>query len=281
MKKMVLISLAAASLITLSACTAKSNNSSTSSSNSASNKTKASSKNASSSSSNSKLKSEGTSTSTTSNGDYVISNISSWNHPVKNIFEREAIKINKVVLQNNKTYPVFYVTLSKELNAENKAYYTKLMKEIALANGYWDYEVIDSSKGADIKVKCKNKNAIESITYNKDSSYFTVSSAQVLSKEQELVNYLTSNVSEVKSFVDVHANNTTSKASIYVERYPDETSTNTYEKSYYIIYVGEAFSDHTVNTYRFAINKDTNEILYYDTANDKYETLTEWRSNKK
>lgn len=253
MKKMVLISLAAASLITLSACTAKSNNSSTSSSNSASNKTKASSKNTSSSSGNSKLKSEGTSTNTntTSNGDYVISDVSSWNHPVKNIFGREAIKINKVVLQNNKTYPVFYVTLSKELNAENKAYYTKLMKEIALANGYWDYEVIDSSKGADIKVKCKNKNAIESITYNKDSNYFTVSSAQVLSKEQELVNYLTSNVSEVKSFVDVHANNTTSKASIYVERYPDETSTNTYEKSYYIIYVGEAFSDHTVNTYRY------------------------------
>lgn len=290
MKKLALISTVVAAIVVLSGCSSSSKNVKSDNSGKAQkvNSSASSNKNnvsndkdkTSSDSSNSKAESNKANASTDANGDYIIKDINSWNHPVKNILNRENIKINKVVLQNNKTYPIFYVTFSKELNTDNKEYYGKLMKEIALANGYWNFEIVDEGRNADIKVKCKDKKSVDSISYNKDSSYFALNSVQSLSKEQELVNYLVSNVSEVRSFMNVHANNTNSKSTIYVERYPNAAATNTYEKNYYMIYVGESFPDHIVNTYRFAINKDTNEILYYDTAKDKYETLTEWRNSK-
>lgn len=280
MKKIALISIIVASVLALSACTSNAGNKNTSTS---SGKKEAATKSTdnvnSNKTSDSKLKSQNSSEN--SNGDYVITDISSWNHPAKTIFNREGIKINKVVLKDNKTYPVFYVTLNKDLNSSNKDYYTKLMKDIALANGYWDYEIIDESRGADIKVTCKDKKSVDKISYNKDANYFTTESVQSPSTEQQLVNYLINNVSEVKSFVNVHANSTVSKASVYVERYPNASSNNIYEKNYYIIYVGESYPDHTVNTYRFAVNSGMTQILYYDTANDKYETLADWRSQSK
>lgn len=280
MKKAALISIIVASVLALSACTSNGENKNTSTS---SGKKEAATKSTdnvnSNKTSDSKLKSQNSSEN--SNGDYVITDISSWNHPAKTIFNREGIKINKVVLKDNKTYPVFYVTLNKDLNSSNKDYYTKLIKDIALANGYWDYEIIDESRGADIKVTCKDKKSVDKISYNKDANYFTEESVQSLSTEQQLVNYLINNVSEVKSFVNVHANSTVSKASVYVERYPNAASNNIYEKNYYIIYVGESYPDHTVNTYRFAVNSGMTQILYYDTANDKYETLADWRSSRK
>ncbi|PJI08140.1 MULTISPECIES: hypothetical protein [Clostridium] len=281
MKKTALISIIVVSVLALSACTSNTANKNTSTS---SGKKEAATKstnntNTSNKTSDSKLKSP--SISENSNGDYIITDVSSWSHPAKTIFNREGIKINKVVLKDNKTYPVFYVTLNKDLNSSNKDYYTKLMKDIALANGYWDYEIIDESRGADIKVTCKDKKYVDKISYNKDANYFTEESTQSLSKEQQLVNYLINNVSEVKSFVNVHANSTVSKASVYVERYPNAASSNQYERDYYIIYVGESYPDHAVNTYRFAVNSAMTQILYYDTANDKYETLSDWRSQSK
>lgn len=278
MKKTALISIIVISVLTFSACTSNSTNKNASTS---SGKKTTTSKSNTSNKTNSSSNLKSANTSDNSNEDYVITDISSWSHPVKTILNRESIKINKVVLKNNKTYPVFYVTLNKDLNSSNKEYYTKLIKDIALANGYWDYEIVDESRGADIKVTCKDKKSVDKISYNKDANYFTEESTQSLSKEQQLVNYLINNVSEVKSFVDVHANSTVSKASVYVERYPNPSSNNTYEKNYYIIYVGETYPDHTVNTYRFAINSGMTGILYYDTANDKYETLTEWRNRAK
>lgn len=212
-----------------------------------------------------------------------ITDISSWTHPVKYVFSNADIQVYKVEFKNNKTYPIFYVNLIKALSLDNKVYYKNLIKQIATANGNWDYEIIDSNKGIDIKVTCdRSKQIVKQISYNKDSQYFEESvQTSTESLDNELIDYLTNNVSEVKSFVDtMNSSKAGTKAIVYVERYPDANSSDEHLKNYYGLYVGEGHSDHNVNIYRFAINKDTKEILYYDVADDKYMSLQDWRKNR-
>ncbi|MDF2505689.1 hypothetical protein [Clostridium sp.] len=213
-----------------------------------------------------------------------IVDIDEWNHPVKYVFKNANIQVKKVEFKNNKTYPIFYVSLSKNIDTNNKTYYKNLIKQIATANGYWDYEIIDTNKNLDIKVICdKSKKDLKQIIYNKDNSYFAESQEdknESNSKDKEFIDYITNNVSEVKSFVDSLKNNNNAKGIVYVERYPDKNSTNIYIRDYYGLYVGEEHSDHNVNIYRFAINKDNKQILYYDVVNDKYESLSEWRKSR-
>lgn len=212
-----------------------------------------------------------------------ITDISSWNHPVKYVFNNVNIIVNKVDFKNNKTYPIFDVSFVKEFNDDNKTYYKNLIKQVATANGYWDYEIVDSSKAIDIKVTCdRSKNTVTGAVYNKNNNYFDgLNENNTESSDTELISYLKDNVSEVKSFVQTLENNKEGvRGIVYVERYPDPSSSNIYIKNYYGIYVGEAHSDHNVNTYRFAINKDTKEILYYDVTDDKYLSLDQWRKSK-
>ncbi|MFT8316585.1 MAG: hypothetical protein ABF633_20380 [Clostridium sp.] len=213
-----------------------------------------------------------------------ISDISNWNHPVKYVFKNANIQIEKVDFKNNKTYPIFYVDLTKNIDSDNKTYYKNLMKQLAIANGYWDYEIIDTKKDIDIKVICdKSKGDVKQIIYNKDNNYFDESQNDknnTNNTDNELINYLINNVSEVKSFMNSLKNNSNTKGIVYVERYPDKSSSNVYIRDYYGLYVGEEHTDHNVNIYRFAINKNTKEILYYDVVNDKYESISDWRKNR-
>lgn len=258
--------------------------------NSTSNQKAASNKTKTTASKTNKLASSTGEASDTQKDSNVITNIDSWNHPVKDVFDADGIKINKVEFQNNKTYAIFYVNLNKDLNDENKSYYVNLINKIAAANEYWNYEIKDENKDVDIKVKCsRDKKDVESIDYNKDSKYFstlgasstsdTSNTANAVNKD-ELTDYLKQNVSEVSSFVNTLSKNKNVKPILYIERSPNSSSSNVYLRDYYMIYVGEHHEDHNVNTYRFAINKDTKQILYYNVAKDKYETLQEWRNNR-
>lgn len=273
MKRAILILTLLIATMTFSACGNNSNNTGSST-----NKNKAS------ASKSTKLANSAKEASNTENDSNVITDIDNWNHPVKAIFNAENIKINKVELKDNKTYAIFYVGLNKDLNDENKSYYVSTLKKIASANSYWDYEIKDENKDIDIKVKCsKDKKSIESIDYNKDSNYFSTltTTTSVAINKDEVIDYLKQSVPEVSSFVDTLSKNKNVKPILYIERSPNASSSDVYLKDYYVIYVGEQHSDHNVNTYRFAINKNDKQILYYDTTKNKYETLDEWRSSRK
>lgn len=228
-------------------------------------------------------KSNAVNNSSQNNNADTITDIDNWNHPVKYVFNNAGIKVNKVDFQNNKTYPIFNVSFVKEFNEDNKIYYKNLINQVATANGYWDYEIADTSKSIDIKVSCnRSKYTVTNVDYNKDREYFNVlTKSDTESADTELITYLENNVNEVKSFVQTLGNNKDGvSAVVYVERYPDSSSSDKYMRDYYGIYVGESHSDHNVNVYRFAINKDTKEILYYDVADNKYLTLDDWRKSK-
>jgi hypothetical protein len=70
----------------------------------------------------------------------VIKDITSWHHPVKKIFAKYAIKIDKVQLVRRKTYPVFHVEFPFEPTEgfENARVLSKLEAELFVANGHYD-----------------------------------------------------------------------------------------------------------------------------------------------
>jgi len=212
-----------------------------------------------------------------------LTDLTSWNHPVKYVFKNANVNVTKVVFKNNKTFPIFYVNLTKNLDDNNKIYYKNLIKQVATANGYWDYEIIDQTKNVDIKVSCDRLNrSVKEVTNNGDNTYFSITTeTQAGNTDSQMVDYLVNNVSEVKSIMQSLQNNKSGvKGVTYVEREPDPNSTDVYLKNYYGLYVGESHPDHNVNIYRFAINKDTKEILFYDVVNDKYESISNWRASK-
>lgn len=292
MKKVILSVLLASVVISVSACGSKTtssnnqnavNKSATNTSTNAANNIASENKSSNNTNEVDSPKSNINETSTSSSEDSnTITDINSWNHPVKYVFKNAGIQVTKVDFKNNKTYPIFYVKLVKDLNNNYKIYYNNLIKQVATANGYWDYEIIDNAKNVDIKVTCNRGNrTIKQALYNGKSSYFQNSKVNnTESVDNEMINYLKDNVSEVKSFMDVLSKSQSPKGIIYVEREPDSNSNDIYVKNYYLLYVGESYTDHNVNIYRFAINKDTKEILYYDVTDNKYESLSDWRKNK-
>lgn len=75
----------------------------------------------------------------------VISNISQWQHPVKDIFHKHKVVLYKVEL-HNRTYPIFYVRFPYDPRlGHNDKYFKPLYYETLKANGFWNYAFIDRS----------------------------------------------------------------------------------------------------------------------------------------
>lgn len=103
----------------------------------------------------------------------LVHDIKSWNHPVKKTFSDNSIDLVKVELRNEETYPVFHIKLPYEINLKNEDLVNSLTNEVALSNGYWDYEIIDEAHTGDIKVQCDRKNKkVLKVTVNGEENYF-------------------------------------------------------------------------------------------------------------
>lgn len=103
----------------------------------------------------------------------VIHDIQNWNHPVKNVFSRYLVKLDRVELLNQKTYPIFYIVLAEELSKKSLSRFQTMAVEVAKANSYWDYQMIDSSKSVMVKVQCDRKaKAVKQVEFYKNNNLF-------------------------------------------------------------------------------------------------------------
>ena len=95
---------------------------------------------------------------------FVISNIEKWNHPTKKVFIDNGFKVEKVELINEKKFPIFYI------KAENKEaeyiYNEEFIKEVAKANGYWDYKIIFKDDFVELFCDKKKKIVKKSVSSN-------------------------------------------------------------------------------------------------------------------
>ena len=89
----------------------------------------------------------------------VIEDITSWHHPVKKVFAKYAIKIDKVQLFRRKTYPVFHVEFPFEPTEgfENARVLSRLETELFVANGHYDYAMQDDSRDVLIEITWNKK----------------------------------------------------------------------------------------------------------------------------
>ena len=80
----------------------------------------------------------------------IADDISNWEHPVKSVLQQNDIEIKKLELTKDKTYPTFFVEFPKDIKRDYFIF--KVVNEIAKANAYWDYTLIDESYNMKIEV---------------------------------------------------------------------------------------------------------------------------------
>jgi hypothetical protein len=84
----------------------------------------------------------------------VITDVVSWEHPVKKVFARYSVVLKKVELLRNKKYPVFYVDLPWDpQTSPNASQLNRLATELFLANGKNDYAIQSDGDGIRIEYK--------------------------------------------------------------------------------------------------------------------------------
>ena len=92
----------------------------------------------------------------------VITDISNWKHPVKGVFKEYNLKLIKVELINNNVYPIFYI----DDFSGNYISDIDLFKEVAKANGYWDYKIIFKDDFVELFCDKKKKSVKKSVSSN-------------------------------------------------------------------------------------------------------------------
>lgn len=224
-----------------------------------------------------------------------ISDIDKWDSTVKNVLKNNNIKFVKVDLKNNNTYSIIYVEFPYNIDGDHKNNFRQLIKDIAEANGYGDFKLEDDTKAIFLEVTCdKDKKMVKEVSGGPQGYFDDLYPSQngntsnnqnttPSTSNEDILTYLRKNVPEIDSLAKSLSEKSggTVKLSIYIERKPNSASSDIHLRDYYGVYVGESHPDHSVNIYRFAVQKDNKEILYYDVAQDKYMTLAEWRNQKK
>ena len=215
-----------------------------------------------------------------------ISDLSSWDHPVKQVFENNKIVISKVELINQKTYPIFYVKFPFDLDYSYAHVFKAIIDQIATANTYWDFKIIDEDRNTSVEVLCdKSLKEVKEIIVNGNVGYFNelLEKGETVDNECDKVTYyLMENVPEIDEFresLDKYSREQNDKVNLVMrlESEPDPKSSDEFSKYYYSIYVGENHDTRTVRWNTFLVHENLKEILIYDIMTDDYISLEKWR----
>ena len=71
--------------------------------------------------------------------------LSTWRHPIRAVFKKANITLERVQLCNGDRYPIFTVELPYDPTGETKSYFTQLYWKIRKANGKWPYAIVATS----------------------------------------------------------------------------------------------------------------------------------------
>ena len=109
----------------------------------------------------------------------VITDITTWEHPTKKVFEKYNIVVDKIELLNDKTYPVFYCSFPQKIDfndQSSKQFYLPILNKLAKENGYWDFKLQDSNGVISISATCEKKwKRLEELKYFDDQGITVIS----------------------------------------------------------------------------------------------------------
>lgn len=119
------------------------------------------------------------------NGVVTITDTEKWNHPTKKVFIDNGFKVEKVELINEKKFPIFYI---KAENKEEEYIYNKeFIKEVAKANGYWSFKIVEGEKFADVTIN-KEKRVDEIETDKEKYQFFYDGNIEFIAKKVSRLN---------------------------------------------------------------------------------------------
>ncbi len=84
----------------------------------------------------------------------IISDISNWRHPTKEVLDENGLKVIRIELTKEKTYPTFILEPFSDYYLVDSDF----LNMFAEKNGYWDFKITDGSKF--IEVFCDKANKI-------------------------------------------------------------------------------------------------------------------------
>ena len=88
----------------------------------------------------------------------VIADMSTWQHPVRVVLEKNKVTLSKVELHNNGKFPIFFVNFPFDpQSSATSQYFKKLYLDVLQANGYWSYAFNDDSDDLIISVHWDRK----------------------------------------------------------------------------------------------------------------------------
>lgn len=83
----------------------------------------------------------------------VIDDISHWEHPTKEVFQKYEFSLQSVELTNNRKYPIFKVHSLGGHDLDNKDF----LDELAAKNGFWDFQITDGQSFVNVYCDKANK----------------------------------------------------------------------------------------------------------------------------
>lgn len=83
----------------------------------------------------------------------VITNVATWNNPVKKVFIQHKVKLSKIVLIKHRKYSIFYVTFPYDpQSSQTSDYFNRLYAEVLAANDWLSYALQDEQDKIRIEV---------------------------------------------------------------------------------------------------------------------------------
>lgn len=102
--------------------------------------------------------------------DKVIDDVSKWNHPVREVLEKNHVTLYKVSFVKKGVYPIFWVDFPYDpLTSPNNSLFNHLSFDVLKANGYWNYSFADKTDNIIISVKWNKKSKEMELFYEKIS----------------------------------------------------------------------------------------------------------------
>ncbi len=87
--------------------------------------------------------------------------LSTWQHPTKSVLIDSGTKILKVQICNGGKYPVFTVSFPYDPRTETGDYFGPLYTNLAKANGFWPYALVDQEDNLIIEVTPHKPNKVD------------------------------------------------------------------------------------------------------------------------
>ena len=196
-----------------------------------------------------------------------ITDIDTWNHPIKSVLSNYGITVTKVELLNNNTYPVIYCNFPAYSALQEKETFEHMLAEVLKSNGYWSYKLVSDKYAVDVKGNVENKKYIE-ISYENMGKYF-----KAFPEVQNIkINFEQAEKLMTYEFGESHETGLTEEGNYRVSIINAIEGIIEYnDKYYYNVHTYESHYDHTA-TLGWALIDATDGSIYYDNLIDNRAT---------